>query len=227
MRNPDQHDGSGARRRRTGRSTSTTPRVLTDAAARRRVPPAASGSVPARGARLSGHPRPAAAAAGALAYGDGVSVRQRFPTRRRPRRVRAGRTALHHRVQPEPDTEHSSTDDHEGEPMCDDSRTTTHADRDTPSSGAASRRSSSARAANGSRSYSRATSRSSSASSCAGTPMRRPPVSSATGGGRRAGPGDEARRPAPGVPACPRRGLRALERHLPAVRRCLRPATRR
>ena len=71
MRNPDQHDGSGARRRRAGRSTSTTPRVLTDAVCTRRVPPAASGSVPARGARLSGHPRPAAAAAGALAYGDG------------------------------------------------------------------------------------------------------------------------------------------------------------
>ena len=54
-----------------------------------------------------------------------------LPDAQRPRRVRAGRTALHHRVQPEPDTEHSNTDDHEGEPKCDDSRTTTHADRDT------------------------------------------------------------------------------------------------
>ena len=34
MRDPDPHDGCGARRRRAGRSTSTTPRVLTDAAAR-------------------------------------------------------------------------------------------------------------------------------------------------------------------------------------------------
>ena len=89
-----------------------------------------SGSAPAPGARLSGHPRPAAAAAGGLAYGDG-SASATLPDAQRPRRVRAGRTALHHRVQPEPDTEHSNTDDHEGEPKCDDSRTTTHADRDT------------------------------------------------------------------------------------------------
>ena len=56
-------------------------RVRTDAAARAACRRVASGSVPARGTRLSGHPRPAAAAAGALPCGDG-SASANVPTRR-------------------------------------------------------------------------------------------------------------------------------------------------
>ena len=60
MRNPDQHDGCGARRRRACRSTSTTPRVLTDAAARAacRRPCPVRHLRRARGSRATRGPRP-------------------------------------------------------------------------------------------------------------------------------------------------------------------------
>ena len=227
MRNPDQHDGSGARRRRAGRSTSTTPRVRTDAVHAPRAAVRvrfctcpwreALGPPAARGRRRRSTP-----------VRRRIGVRQRFPMRRdRDGFERAAPPCTTgFSLNPTPNTatpmttkENPSATTAEPPPM----PTATP----SPSSGAASRRSSSERATNGSRSYSRATNGSSSASSCDGTPMRRPPASSATGGGKRAGPGDEARRPARGVPARLRRGLRALARHLPAVRRYLRPASRR
>ena len=60
MRNPDPHYGSGARRRRAARSTSTTPRVLTDAAARAACRRPCPGRHPprARGPRATRGPRP-------------------------------------------------------------------------------------------------------------------------------------------------------------------------
>ena len=60
MRNPDQHDGRGARRRRACRSTSTTPRVLTDAAARAacRRPRPVRHLRRVRGSRATRGPRP-------------------------------------------------------------------------------------------------------------------------------------------------------------------------
>ena len=91
MREPDRHDGRGARTRRASRATSTTPRVLTDAGARaarhwRR-------SVPhlfrARGCGATRGPRPPPQEA--LPYGAGRRPGSRFPTGRV--RKGAGRTA--------------------------------------------------------------------------------------------------------------------------------------
>ena len=203
MRNPDPHDGCGARRRRACRSTSTTPRVLTDAAARAACRRPCPGSAPARarGFRATRGPRPP------------PQEHSRTATDRRPpscptRRDRDGfeRAAppctTGFSLNPTPNTATPMTTK---ENPC---ATTaepppTPTATPSPSSGAASRRSSSERAATGFtvvlpgdeplefRVF--LCKDADEAAACLQRHWR----------GKRAGPGDEARRPAPGVPARP------------------------
>ena len=223
MRNPDPHDGSGARRHRACRSTSTTPRVRTDAAARaacRR--PCPGRHLPrARGSRATRGPRPP------------PQEHSRTATDRRPPTLPDAAETTTGSSGPQPPcatgfslnpTPNTATPMTTKENPC---ATTAEPPPNatatpSPSSGAASRKSSSERAANGSRLHSRATSRSEfRVFLCRDADEAAACLHRHWWGKRGPEPGDGARPPARGVPAHPRRGLRALERHLPAVRRCL------